>query len=146
KINEKAFRTPVDKVYAQIISDLRIAETLLTDSYVTTERIRPNLAAVQALLARTYLYMEDWEKAERYATLIINRTALYELETLNAVFLKNSKECIWQLMPTTNTATNEGQLFILTATPLYGTLRPAFVAEGFEMADNRKTEWIRNFT
>lgn len=149
QINQKASRSPKNDIYAQIIVDLKSAESLLSDKYVTTERIRPNQAASQALLARTYLFLKDWGNAEKYATLVLNKTAIYNLEPLDNIFLKNSKESIWQLMPgvgTTTSNTNEGSIFILTATPTFGSLRTDLALNGFEVGDKRKSSWVKSFT
>jgi hypothetical protein len=142
QVNQVASRAPVSAVYQQIISDLTTAEGLLTDTYVSTERIRPNKAAVQALLARCYLYTQDWANAEKYATLVINKTSVYSLTALNAVFLKNSTEAIWQLMPPANTNTLEGNNFIFSITPFNVSLKTAFVTTAFEPNDNRRTSWV----
>lgn len=147
RITNIAPRVPVTLVYQQIIDDLKSAEGLLKDPYVTTERVRPNLAAVQALMARVYLFMKDWENAEKYASLVINKTNLYNLVDLDAVFLKNSKEAIWQLMPSAVSGnSNEGSLFILIATPINVSLNSGFALNGFEPNDNRKIAWVKSFT
>jgi hypothetical protein len=65
-----------------------------------------------ALLARAFLYVDDWQNAEIQATNIINNTTLYSLPTnLDNVFLKNSTETIWQLMPlNTGSAAIQGRV------------------------------------
>src|SRR5690606_26763132 len=82
------------------------------------ERIQPNKGAAIALLARLYLYLGEWEKAETYATQVIGNP-LYSLESdLNRVFLPNSAESIWQLRPVIpGSNTPQGQLFILIGAP-----------------------------
>ncbi|TDQ10272.1 RagB/SusD family nutrient uptake outer membrane protein [Pedobacter metabolipauper] len=147
RVTRIASRTTVTEIYKQIISDLKTAENLLKDTYITTERIRPNLSTVQALLARTYLYTQDWENAEKYATLVINKTSIYNLVNVDAIFLKNSQEAIWQLMPTTASGnTNEGTLLILTGTPTNLSLNSDFALNSFEANDERKNSWIRSYT
>lgn len=74
KIDEPA-RNTVEDVYTQVVSDLKEAESLFGDyqrdggadpkGFATKE-------AAQALLARVYLYMEDWQKAADYATKVID--------------------------------------------------------------------------
>ncbi|MFB6318547.1 RagB/SusD family nutrient uptake outer membrane protein [Saccharicrinis sp. FJH54] len=68
-------RNTVEEVYAQVVSDLLEAESLMSPSYVrdggNDERAFVSLPAVQALLARVYLYMEDWQNAANYATKVI---------------------------------------------------------------------------
>ncbi len=54
-----------------------------------------------ALLARTYLYLKDWKKAEAMADSVISRNATYILEPdLTKVFQRSDREIIWQLQPT----------------------------------------------
>ncbi|MGO4288243.1 RagB/SusD family nutrient uptake outer membrane protein [Chitinophaga sp. RAB17] len=150
-------RVPKKQVLQQIISDLKDAQTLLTDNYVagnakslTEERVRPNKWAATALLARTYLYDESWDNAEKEATLVINNSSLYHLNTINEVFLRNSNETIWALQPTLNPTnvsnTEDAKLFVLPATgPTINTLYPFYLSQNviasFEKGDERKTNW-----
>jgi hypothetical protein len=148
QINAILSRTPKSQVYQQIITDLKDAQTLLTDNYISgSERVRPNKSAATALLARVYLYVGDYVNAELQATTVVNNTAQYSLlSNLNSVFLKNSSEAIWQLKPvTTNTNTKEGSLFIITAVPSYVTLSNQLY-NSFELGDNRKTSWTHDTT
>jgi hypothetical protein len=135
-----------DQVYDHITADLKKAEELLTDQYIATERIRPNLSAVQAMLARVYLYRKDWLNAEKYAGLVIAKTGTYSLPVPDNAFLKDSPEAIWQLFPTAGANTREGNLFILTATPTIVALNSNFALTGFESGDKRKDSWLRSFT
>ena len=66
---------------------------------MTTGRGRPNKAAATALLARVYLYMKDWKNAEAQAGSVIADAADYQLAALSKVFLVNSTEVIWGLVP-----------------------------------------------
>jgi len=90
------------QVYSQIIQDLKDAQGLLSSKYVdvsvianSTERTRPNLWAATALLARVYLYMGDYSNAETQATMVINNSSLYSINTLASAFLKNNSEAAW---------------------------------------------------
>jgi hypothetical protein len=161
-INGSIARTPRAQVYTQIISDLIDAETFLNSNYVdvsdtaiTTERVRPTKGAAQAMLARTYLYTQKFDSAEAEATLVINNTSLYGL-CLNlspmmgpsSVFLKNSTEAIWQLgtpLPASNN-TIDAQYFILAAAPSTGDQNSATISSqlmnSFEANDLRKANWI----
>ena len=138
-------RTTGDEVYRQIILDLKEAQALLTDDYSFSdgERIRPNTWAATALLARVYLYLEAWEDAEKQASAIINNTSLYTLSNVDSVFLKNSKEAIWQLMPSVSSInTWEGLRYILVTTPpTTQTISTGLLAR-FETGDIRREEWI----
>lgn len=150
-------RTDTPEVYKQIIADLGDAVSGLNENYlggtnqITNEKVRPNKAVAHALLARVYLYLKNWEKAEAHATELISNAA-YDLEPdLNKTFLANSNEAIWQLMSPYATNTWEGYYFIVNATP--ATFENAISPEisgsllaAFEDGDKRKTEWISSFT
>lgn len=94
-------RTASDEIYAQVITDLLEAYNLMSPTYehAENEKTRANKYVAAALLARAYLYHEEWEKAEQYATEVIGQKSLYDLDNLDEVFLKNSKEAIWQINP-----------------------------------------------
>lgn len=143
-VNSTLRRIPVAKVYQQVIADLREARSLLPEAYYTPGRNRPTRWAVTALLARVYLYTQDWEKAEEEASAVI-ASGLYSLEPLSKVFLATSNEAIWQLSPVSaNTNTAEGNFFI----PASATTKPNYVItlsllQAFETGDSRKQEWLR---
>jgi len=75
----KPARNTVEEVYNQVVTDLVAAEGLFMDGYNTDNRdglvdekgVASN-EAVQALLARVYLYMEDWDNAATYASKLIS--------------------------------------------------------------------------
>ncbi|MCD0488319.1 RagB/SusD family nutrient uptake outer membrane protein [Pedobacter sp. MC2016-14] len=145
RITQMEPRTPSKQVYEQIIADLMNAENLLTESYPTVGRVRPNKSAVWAMLSRTYLYLKDWVNAEKYASLVISKTT-YSLVDINSVFLANSQEAIWQLMPAANSNTQDGLNFILTAAPTSVSLNSNFVNNAFEANDRRRSSWINSLT
>ena len=147
-------RTPKAQVYQQIITDLKDAQRLLSPNYLdatiksmTTERVRPTSWAATALLARTYLYTDSLSNAKAQATAVINNSALYSLDTLNGVFLKNSTEAIWQLQPVIATEnTQDGLTFVLQAggpnaynNPVY---LSTFLLNSFEPGDERYRNWV----
>lgn len=68
----QAERNTVAEVYAQIISDMTTAISLMDDSTLSGTTSTLSATAVKALLARVYLYMEDWENAEAMATEVID--------------------------------------------------------------------------
>ncbi|MCY1722194.1 RagB/SusD family nutrient uptake outer membrane protein [Prolixibacteraceae bacterium Z1-6] len=69
-------RNTVEEVYAQVMADLKEAENIIGDDYVRAngndEKGFISKEAIQALLARVYLYMEDWQNAADYATKLID--------------------------------------------------------------------------
>jgi hypothetical protein len=146
--NATLARTSKSEVYQQIIADLTDAQGLLaTDfSFSNGERDQPNKWAATALLARVYLYLGEWTKAEEQATAIINNSTYSLISDLNTVFLKNSAETIWQLKPAgTAINTSEGNIFILTTNPSNASLSP-LLYNSFETGDSRKTKWIGSYT
>lgn len=158
EVNRQLPRTPQEKVYQQIILDLKEAQELLNVNYVesdvvtsrsTTDRVRPTKWAATALLARAYLYTGDFNNAEIQSTAVINHTALYSLPALNEVFQKNSREAIWQLQPVwpdIPSNTGEGAFFILPDTGPDDNLYPVYLSDSvvnsFEEGDLRKADWV----
>lgn len=125
EVNTLLTRSGTEVVYEQIIIDLRDAVSLMNDNYldatllnITTERTRPNKWVAMALLARAYLYMGDYINAEEQSTAVINNSVLFGLlPLLNNVFLKNSREAIWQIQPTAlNFNTPEARILVIPPT------------------------------
>jgi len=138
--NANAFlpRASTDSVYAQIVADLKDAQTLLPATYVGTMRARVNKYAATALLARIYLYMNDYTNAEIQASNVIGATDIsYTMQDIDHAFLNTSNEVIFQIAPTTS----------WSSLPILGTyynsyqqyvLAPSFT---FEAGDKRATAW-----
>lgn len=151
-LNSKMARNPITDIYNQIISDLSKAENLLDNNYVgsdvsqiTLERLRPNLAAVNALQARVYLYLKDYSAAENSASKVINQSQ-YSFTDLNSVFLRNSSETIWALQPVNNGYnTREGQIYKLPSDgPNYdhAVYASDSLINSFEAGDGRMNAWM----
>ncbi|QDW25225.1 RagB/SusD family nutrient uptake outer membrane protein [Pedobacter sp. KBS0701] len=75
-VNAKVGRASVQEVYNQVIGDLLEAEKLLPQQ--TQFKSRPSKAAAEALLARVYLNMGNYELADKYAaaSLALNHSLL----------------------------------------------------------------------
>ncbi len=143
--NSVATRTAQADVYKVIIADLTDAQNTLPDKDISGMRIRPTKWAAKALLARVYLYLHDWQNAESAATEVISNTQFALSANLSAVFLKDSRETIWQLMPVVpNHNSSEGFNYILTAKPNYIALLPSLV-NSFEAGDTRRNKWVDSF-
>lgn len=67
-------RAPIEEVYGLIESDLLEAISLLSQED-RGDRFFGTLAAAEALLARVYLYAENWSGAETYATRAMDNTS-----------------------------------------------------------------------
>lgn len=154
KANASAGRVQASQVFEQIILDLKDAQDMLGDDYVgsdilvsSSERARPNKSAATALLARVYLYNEQWQEAEAEASKVISNTSDYELVGLGSVFLKNSKEAIWQLQPVVKQYNTQDAVYFI---PTNGSTRVnSYLTEQllnkFDSTDARKTSWITQF-
>lgn len=81
--NTPAIRVSVEATYQQVISDFTEAIRLLSGT--RKDYSRPTKAAAHAFLARTYLYMGDYQKALDHATeaMAVN-PVLIDFNTLNA--------------------------------------------------------------
>ena len=155
-VNNTLKRSPQADVYAQIISDLKTAQSLLSADYrnangaTTTDRARPNKTAATALLARTYLYTGDWANAEAQVNLVIGDVN-YQLVPLSQVFLAASKEAIWGMAPGATAYTvKEATNYLITPGTTPVQTQGASVAvslstiqvNAFEAGDARKTTWV----
>lgn len=153
--NATAFKANVDEVYDAIITDLENAITVLAKGYEDEQykRLRPNKFTATALLARVYLFLENWGQAEELSTIVINSSENYGLLTnLNEVFLANSREAIWQISPAggeLSTRTNEADKFILTSNPTISNQTPVILNPNlikvFNEDDARFNNWIGAF-
>lgn len=78
----KLERSTAEEIYILIISDLEFAITHLPNksTYAANDLGRASLGAAHALLAKVYLFMKDFEKAEIHALEVINGTEFYDLE------------------------------------------------------------------
>lgn len=158
KLNITLTRKPVQEVYQQIIQDLKEAQLLLKNEYlsatntVTTDRVRPNKFAATALLARVYLYAGDWVNAEASATEVINQAGTYKMDKdLSKTFLVGSQEAIWQLGLAANGSginTWEGNIYIIRTSPVTG--YPGLSLSESQMnvlsGDKRQASWTDVFT
>ncbi|MDM8175977.1 RagB/SusD family nutrient uptake outer membrane protein [Olivibacter sp. 47] len=146
EINSSLPRTPTNEIYDQIVIDLKDALTLLPRLYVGSEkRSRPNYFAACALMARVSLFMQNWQDSYLFSSEVINDDN-YSLGDLSQVFLKDSPETIWQLIPvTTPYNTNIGRLTV----PLNvnnNAIPDFFLSDNmlsnFEQKDLRAANWI----
>jgi len=153
-LNARMARSNHNDVYEQIIIDLKEARQNLYSNYVgadgltpTVERVRPNQAAASALLARVFLYKQDYPSAEEAASFVIDESALYDIVALNEAFLKNNREAIWQIPQSTtqgNPNTLEAADFVLLARPNNYTVSN-YLLNAFEHEDKRREYWIGVF-
>ncbi|WP_160712815.1 RagB/SusD family nutrient uptake outer membrane protein [Chitinophaga solisilvae] len=156
--NSTVSRGTKEEVYNLIIADLINARGNLSPNFLlanvvetTTERVRPTKWAAMALLARAYLYTNKFVDAENQASEVIENKGLFDLDSCQYVFLKNSKEAIWQLQPVGNETganTGAGRTYVLPSTgpdnigfPVYLSDR---IVNSFEVKDERRINWIKS--
>lgn len=153
RINSSIGRTSAANVYGQLINDLKEAELLLSTDYLdgtilksTVERTTINRYVATSLLARVYLFIQDWSNAVLMASAVIDNKAMYDTVSLDQVFLVNSKECLWQIQSVNGFVTNTTDAFeFLSAKSFFPGARSCLnndLVQSFSPFDNRRRNWI----
>ena len=150
KVNSKLTKTPYVKVLELIEKDLKIALDLLDVDYSHPDRIYPNKAVVELLLAKNYLLQKRYDLAEIYAQKVLDNP-LYALETdLNKVFKKSARSTLWQKSPgeknPTITNTPEALLYVFTTLPPTRVALSSTQIQAFESNDLRLQLWTKTLT
>ena len=82
-------RKTVEEVYTQILLDLHKAEEIylsMPESEQWSDNYRTSLPMVQLILSRTYLYMENWEMAAKYAKLVTENKNFKLVDLINVPY------------------------------------------------------------
>ncbi|MCG8319843.1 MAG: RagB/SusD family nutrient uptake outer membrane protein [Cytophagales bacterium] len=142
-------RVSRNEVFDQIIEDLQQAEAALPVSYNDPDefKTRATRTAATALLARAYLYTEDWIRAEEIATQVIDKD-LYQMETnYTNLYNKNSPEVIWELFyPVLGDNFTAYYSFPGTLGGIYGLAPSDKIVAAFEPGDQRFEASLRMYT
>lgn len=87
----------VSEVYAQSISDLEEALTLIPESYVRNAKHKIDNQVVLGILSRACLYARQWEKAKTYSDQLLakNNYLMSESEYNDGFSTVDNKEWIW---------------------------------------------------
>jgi hypothetical protein len=146
-VNKVIAKLPEALVYQKIIADLIQAESLIPESYPSEERVRANKAAVEAMLARVYLYTGDYAHAKAYADTVIN-SGTYSVEPdLSLAFLKESPAIIFAFHGgLAGQNTKDAKTYIFTSGPPIRSALSQNLYDAFEPGDLRKTAWLKNVT
>lgn len=146
--NQSVSKLSTQAIYNLIIVDLEDAKLLLPENNFGGTRVRPNKSVAAALLARVYLYNQNWPAAANEASYILNQTGVYALPTsINNTFLIQSPSTIWQLMPqASGRNTLEGSTFIFLTGPPSSIALSNQLRNAFEANDQRKVNWIKEVT
>ena len=87
-------QTKAKDVYQLVVDDVLAIYNDLSES---SDRVHVTRSAADAFLARVYLYLEQWDKAEQYASKVIDN-GNYALGTIqNLIDNKETAESIWEL-------------------------------------------------
>src|SRR5690606_32118698 len=124
------------------------AEALLTEEYITGERIRANRYVIHAMKARVYAYTGDWHKAEIESGKVINHTDLYLAEPDHTKeYIKESRSAILQLKPATEGEnTHEGMVFNFSYGPPHTLSLSNDLINSMEENDLRRAYWVAEIT
>lgn len=143
KINSMPVKVSTKEVYNLVINDLNAAADMFGSEYIKNERTRPNRYAVLALQARVYLYDGKWAEAANASSAVLNASGLFALQTdLKSVFLKESKETIWQLQSSVSGKnTDEAASFIFFTVPPSSAALNSAIINSFTSVDKRKNSW-----
>ncbi|WP_162418586.1 RagB/SusD family nutrient uptake outer membrane protein [Cyclobacterium roseum] len=95
-------RMPVDEIRNNLVGDLKRIETenLLPDSYSGNDLGRPTVWAAKTLLAKIYLWQQDWTNARSECLSIISESPHQILPSFGEVFDVNNpfnEEVIWAI-------------------------------------------------
>lgn len=141
EVLRKLSRTPEDQVLSNIIADLSEAELNLPEEYDTQTKTRTRIirGSAKAILARAFLYQENWQQAEIKATEVINNP-LYELQVdYENVFVPNSQESIFELWSDQFINQGVGQSFFPESLGGgYASVPTSNIEDAFEPGDIRK--------
>jgi hypothetical protein len=140
----RAARSDTAAVYAQIVKDLKDAQSILSENHAGNTKVRANKWAATALLARIYLYQQKWADAESQATAVINSGLYTPLNDPSALFLAGSNETILQFWTQNGAITDAASLITTSGVPTYPVSDNLLAA--FEAGDQRKTNWLKSTT
>lgn len=87
-------------VWAQIISDLEMAETMLPDSWSGDDLGRPTSGAATALKGKSYLYQNNWSEAHQALASLVGRYSLLPADQYEDNFSttnENNAESVFEL-------------------------------------------------
>lgn len=136
-VNAMPGSSSVEAIYQQVLADLAQAEQdLKVDKWEEGKNYRFNKSSVQALRARTYLYMGRWQDALDAADAVI--AAHGELEDLNSsAVLPNSFKSVENIVALERFSSN---LFTVINMP-----SPDFISM-YRSGDQRRTKFFKRVT
>lgn len=142
-IGKKSYIEVLDLVEA----DMKIALESMDIAYRHPDRVYPNKAVVELVLAKNYLLQKRFDIAETYAQNVLDNP-LYSLETdLNKVFKKSARSTLWQRSPGEKNPiasnTPESALYIFTTLPPTRVALSNTQMQAFGPNDLRLQKWTK---
>ena len=136
-VNAMPLSSSVEAIYQQVLADIAEAEKLLNvETWEEGKNYRFNKISAQALLARTYLYMGEWQKALTAAKAVIETHG--ELEDMNSSkILPNSYKSVESIVALERFSSN---LFTAINMP-----DPNFM-NLYRTGDQRRTKFYKRVT
>lgn len=145
RINQSIPKNTEAEIMNRIKRDLQQAEDVLSDNSSSPEKTRLGRSAVRLLLARVFLYDQQYTDARAYADLVIQNPEYHIEQDPEKVFLKESSGTLWQFSPVESGAnTLEGQTYIILDTPPPYAFLAQDLLHSFEPGDLRKTKWTKS--
>lgn len=141
QLSATAPRSATSAVYKQIVLDLTDAQSNMQADYTFNGmgKARANKWAAAALLARVYLYLNDYVNAEKTATDVIGSGLYSLLPAPNGLYLKDNNEAILQWANNTGESNELAKNAPLNP-PTY--VVSTWLLNAFETGDLRRTTWI----
>lgn len=143
KVNTTISKTKSNEVLNNVAKDLVYAIDILPTEHRNKERIYPNKATAELLLAKNYLLQKQYQQAAFYAQGILDNYPYSLEEDLQNVFKKSAKSTIWQLgLHASGNATLEAFTYIFDSKPTNLYLSSALI-DNFSSNDTRIINWIK---
>ena len=137
-VNAIPASSSVEAVYQQVLSDLNEAEKYLNvEVWEEGKNYRFNKVSAQALRARTYLYMGQWEEALKAATTVLETHNQLEDLTTNSYTLPNSYKSVENIVALERFSSN---LYTPINIP-----SPDFISM-YRTGDQRRTKFYKRVT
>lgn len=145
-VNQRLPATPASAIYNSMEQDLLAARQQMRPAYPSAGKLRPNRYTADALLARVYLYNQQWSNAETRCDSILNSGMYALVANLDNVFLDQSQEAIWQIGNNSTYYPKIAPASGTPFTPIFSFLAPTyslspFVLQAFEPGDLRQAHW-----
>lgn len=142
KYNSIISRTSFEEVLKLVEKELETSLELVSDQDRNSERIYPNKAATELVLAKNYLLQKRYEQAVNTARNVLNNYSYALEEDVNKVFKKTAKSTIWQLgTNSTGSPTLEADNYIFKSLPPSLYALSIDLINSFNAEDKRFLHW-----